>query len=156
MLARPVAPPGLIRPSQRLGHLARVEAGFLERLVVGGAGPGVGNTRLAHLVGTHVVSDLDIRRLGNALHGLRRHFLHFGHDWLARRTRRRNFRSHRALFLELLHSLRAGLGVGDTRLAHLVGAHVVEMDVPYITGLAAATIAYVVVAQFEPRAPAPA
>jgi Na+/proline symporter len=60
------------------------------------------------------------------------------------------------LFTRLGGELSAFAAMATGALVWFVGAHVVEMDVPYITGLAAATIAYVVVAQFEPRAPAPA
>ncbi|MFN3743677.1 MAG: sodium:solute symporter family protein [Hyphomicrobiaceae bacterium] len=41
-------------------------------------------------------------------------------------------------------------------LVWLAGAHLFEIQAPYVAGLAAAAIAYIAVAQFEPRSPAPA
>jgi Na+/proline symporter len=40
-------------------------------------------------------------------------------------------------------------------LVWLVGAHVFEVEAPYVAGLASAAIAYVAIAQVEPRAPEP-
>lgn len=60
------------------------------------------------------------------------------------------------LFTRLGGEISAFAAMATGALVWFVGAHVIEIDVPYITGLAAATIAYVGVAQFEPRAPAQA
>ncbi len=60
------------------------------------------------------------------------------------------------LFTRIGGELSAFAAMATGAIVWFVGAHVVGIDVPYITGLAAATIAYVVVAQFEARAPAAA
>jgi hypothetical protein len=40
-------------------------------------------------------------------------------------------------------------------LVWFVGAHLFEIEAPYVAGLAAAVIAYVAIAQVEPRAEIP-
>ena len=60
------------------------------------------------------------------------------------------------LFTRLGGEISAFAAMASGALVWFGGAHVFEIDVPYITGLAAATVAYVVVAQFEARSPAPA
>lgn len=59
------------------------------------------------------------------------------------------------LFTRLGGEISAFAAMASGALVWLVGAHVFEMDTPYIAGLAAAMIAYLAVAQFEPRSPAP-
>ncbi len=60
------------------------------------------------------------------------------------------------LFTRMGGELSALAAMASGALVWFTGAHVFEVETPYIAGLAAAAIAYVVVAQFEPRAPAPA
>jgi Na+/proline symporter len=56
------------------------------------------------------------------------------------------------LFTRLGGELSALGAMVSGALVWLVGAHVVEVEAPYVAGLAAAVIAYVAIAQVEPRA----
>jgi Na+/proline symporter len=58
------------------------------------------------------------------------------------------------LFTRLGGEFSAFAAMASGALVWFAGAHVFEIGVPYVTGLAAATVAYVLVAQFEPRSPA--
>ena len=58
------------------------------------------------------------------------------------------------LFTRLGGELSAFAAMASGALVWFVGSHVFEIEAPYVAGLAAATIAYVVVAQFEPRSSA--
>lgn len=60
------------------------------------------------------------------------------------------------LFTRLGGELSAFAAMASGALVWLVGSHVFDIEAPYVAGLASAAIAYVVVAQFEPRSEAPA
>ncbi|MBN9277607.1 MAG: hypothetical protein J0I57_08230 [Hyphomicrobium sp.] len=60
------------------------------------------------------------------------------------------------LFTRLGGELSAFASMASGALVWLIGSHVFELQAPYVAGLASAVLAYVVVAQFEPRSPAPA
>jgi Na+/proline symporter len=59
------------------------------------------------------------------------------------------------LFTRLGGELSAFAAMASGALVWLVGSHVFDIEAPYVAGLASAAIAYVVVAQFEPRSEAP-
>jgi Na+/proline symporter len=60
------------------------------------------------------------------------------------------------LFTRMGGEFSAFAAMASGALVWLAGAHVFGIEAPYVAGLAAAAIAYVVVAQLEPRSPAPA
>jgi Na+/proline symporter len=60
------------------------------------------------------------------------------------------------LFTRLGGELSALAAMASGASVWLVGEHVLGVEAPYVAGLASATIAYVVIAQFEPRSPASA
>ncbi len=60
------------------------------------------------------------------------------------------------LFTRLGGELSALAAMASGASVWLVGEHVLGVEAPYVAGLVAATTAYVLIAQFEPRSPAPA
>ncbi len=60
------------------------------------------------------------------------------------------------LFTRLGGELSAVAAMASGALVWLVGSHVFDIEAPYVAGLASAALAYIVVAQFEPRSEAPA
>ncbi len=60
------------------------------------------------------------------------------------------------LFTRIGGELSAFAAMASGALVWLVGSHVFEIEAPYVAGLASAVVAYLVVAQFEPRSRAPA
>jgi Na+/proline symporter len=60
------------------------------------------------------------------------------------------------LFTRLGGELSAIAAMASGALVWLVGSHVFDIEAPYVAGLASAALAYILVAQFEPRSEAPA